>query len=279
MDENQNVNATEHRKQAKVKKLFAYIITTLAATLAGIDLRIVSLIKYYDKDIGYFKSDALLPTIFHIFCACVLVFCITALFSLPKKAFLDTAPDGKNLFYRISAIFCAFISGADLVNSARQLSGSVSPSALDTIRAFLCVLGIIYFAAGAIPQKAKGTARVLLGYGTIFYVALTLAKSYFDFYTTMNSPNKLLLQITFMLIMLFLLCEARAFLGISMPRGHFAAALLTSFFAFVCSVPAIASYIMGIFTNKEYFIPHIICFGFGVYSLAHLWCIIKKNKN
>ena len=280
MDKNENreiVLTEENRKGAKARRLvFAYSLTTVAAILAGIALRTISLVKYYDKEIGYFKSDAVLPTIFHIFCVCFLIFGLTALLSFAKNSF-DTPLCEKSLFYRASSILCAFILGADLINSIGQIAGSASSSTLDTIRAFLCVLGIIYFAAGAMTGKTKGTARVLLGYGTIFYIALTLAKSYFDFYTTMNSPNKLLLQITFMFIMLFLLCESRAFLGISMPRAHFAEVLLTAFFSFVCSVPTIASYIMGIFTNKEYLVPHVICFGFGVYSLSHLWSFIKAK--
>ena len=263
------------------KSLTIYSIIVGLLALVGIIARMFSLLRFYDIDIGYYRTAAVLPDIFHGLCVLMIPISLSVIYFLPKsgehkyvspmqRCTVDTI---------VGAIFAAFGVGAYVIYgmvSTLDESGanySVVSGAGVYIEALSIIFGffaIIYFILVAANKTAKGEGHVYFGYAVIAFVLMSLAKTYFDFYTTMNSPNKMLLQITFMTIMVYLLYELRFSIGRAAPRVYSGFALLALYFTAVCSVPGIVGYFIGIFDNIQYLVGHFVCFGFCVYICARI---------
>ena len=58
---------SERIKNINILKPSLFIVLTLILTAAGIALRTLNIIFFFDYDIGYYQSDAVLPLIMNIF--------------------------------------------------------------------------------------------------------------------------------------------------------------------------------------------------------------------
>ncbi len=259
------------------KKLYCYSITSLVITLIGVALRFISLTKFYDADIGYYMRGAVMPNIFHGICMLSIVLAVLAFVMLRREDDVCILYIPHQSFEIVGAIFaalgiCVYViyalfvvgSGETTPNPAENKIGE----AVNWFAILFGAIGAVYFAIVASGKASKGDGSVLFGYSAILFILLALAKTYFDFETTMNSPNKLLLQITFMSIMLYLLFEFRFIIKREIPSGYAAMSLISIFFTAVCSIPGIVGYFMGIFNKGEYLICHFVVFGFLVYIVT-----------
>lgn len=76
-----------------------------------------------------------------------------------------------------------------------------------------CVLAILYFIANANPTAPSRTTAVLLGMGVVLFFLSYAFFAYFDLTFALNSPIKLLDQVTVIAAMLFFLVELRFSFG------------------------------------------------------------------
>ena len=269
---------------------FLYFISAAFALLAvvGVVLRTAALFTVYDSDIGYYQTSAVLPDIFHIVCIAAVAFAALSILFLPEKAAFDYAPPSSMpSFVRGGAAFAIVASSAYVgyvclgLLGDRAIYTSVTTGAGTIVEKFAAILGfasIIYFALVLAGKAEEGEKHVYFGYCVILFVLMILAKTYFDFYTTMNSPNKLLLQISFMSIMLYMLYELRFPIGSGSPRGYWAISLAAFYLTAVCSIPGIIAFFAGIFTKNEYFVCHFLSLGFCAYIGARLLSFIRAQK-
>lgn len=260
----------EQKQTVGRTKLYLKTGTVLLAvlTLAGILLRTAALSGCYDKEIGYYQRGAVLPMVFHGLCVLMLVLCAVGARLLPSS-FAVKADVASSLLTRggtVLALLCVMAHVLQMVIAV--LGGTESLSVLLALRVFFGILTAVYLAAGLVPSSAVSGARALFGYGAIAYIVAMMAASYFDFFLQMNSPNKLLFQVSCMILLLYLLCDLRLILSIAMPRAYCAMTGVTVFYTFSYAVPGIFGFCTGILPRVDYLMTSIVLLGFGLYSLG-----------
>lgn len=261
-------------KSKKILKIYTLCFILLA--VACIVLRAFSLAFFYDADVGYYKTEAVLPAVFHIFCIAAFAAAAVLIFLLPKNAPFGELVPGKPT--RFASSFQAVVTLAMAVYLVYLYARKEVPV---PAVALLCVAGaffaVIYFVLVASGKAVCGKdGAVLCGYGVIFYVIMLLASSYFDFHTTMNSPNKMLLQIAMMSVMAAFLLELRALLCIARPGVYAAFTLFAAFASGVSSVPGIIFFIKGTLTKPIYFACDFVLLGFCFYFISRYFGWLKS---
>lgn len=258
------------------KPIAIYTVVMGVLSLLGISLRTVALFLCYDSDIGYYIQGAALPRIFNLVCVFAVLVSMSAMFLLPKNREYPVLP-ATSLTSKVGAIFASAATASHSVYLLISMNGAFKISALDVVSILFSLGAFVYYLSLLSEKAAASNARVMLGYCVIFHIAVILASSYFDFNTTMNNPNKLLMQVALMTAMIYMLCELRYALGIQQPRAYVALSLMTVFFNLVCALPGFIAFFSGIFTNTEYLFSHFVCFGFGIYTLTRFISMAGKN--
>ncbi len=274
------------------KNMIYYFLGALALSAAGIALRTYSLFNCFDKEIGYYAEAAVLPDAFHILCVALCFLALIFVFILPaNKKYEYESCNSARLAGRVGAIFALAGTATYALYSLISLSDDVpvafGPMAKSTVvnavSVFALIFGVlaaIYFLLVFSKKTEKGTNHALFGYGVILFVLMILAKSYFDFYTTMNSPNKLLSQTTLMFCMVYMLCELRFSLGIAVPRLYSGVSLATIYFTLVCSVPGIVAFCSGILNKVEYLLCDFVLLTYAIYICARFaeFALAQRKK-
>ena len=266
--------------KSSAKSMIYYFWGALALSVAGIALRTYALFNCFDKDIGYYATEATLPDVFHAFCVAMCVLALAFAFLLPKsknyeyKSCLSVGAFGKvgSVFALVGTATYALYSLVSLSDDVPVAFGPVAKSAvINAVSLFVMIFGVlavIYFLLVFLEKTEKSDNHALFGFCFILFVLMILAKSYFDFHTTMNSPNKLLTQTTLMFCMLYMLCELRFSLGIAVPRLYSGLSLVTIYFALVSSVPGIIAFGAGILNKVEYLLCDFVLLTYAVYVCA-----------
>lgn len=274
-----------------IRNLKKYAIAFLILTLVGVVSRCISLFGFYDSDIGYYKTAALLPKAFHLLSVLSVVFSATVVLFLPKPTGdIYITPKSDSLGVRIASVFpmagvLSFLVYSFISESAESTSnlGAVATNkAGEIVSVLILVFGVLaamYFILVCSGKTAKGDGHVLFGYAVILFVLMVLANSYFDFNTTMNSPNKLLSQTTLMSLMLYMLFELRFSLGNASPRGYAALSLSAFYLTTVNSIPGIIAFSAGILFKPEYLMSDLLTLTFSVYVAVRFAMYIKSQKN
>lgn len=275
------------------KNMIYYFIGALVLAAAGSSFRIYSLFNCFDSSIGYYATDAMLPDIFHGLCVAVCLVSLASVFLLPsakKTAYISCRKAG--IIGKVGSIFALVGSATYALYSLVSLSDDVPVafgpvakssiiSAVSLFASIFGVLAVIYFMIVFFEKTEKNDNHAIFGYCVILFSLMILAKSYFDFYTTMNSPNKLLSQTTLMLCMLYMLCELRFSLGISVPRLYSGISLAAIYFTLVSSVPGIVAFCAGILNKVEYLLCDFVLFAYAIYicaRYAEFALAQKKNR-
>ncbi len=237
-------------------------------TAVGVILRTVGLFVYYDRDAGYFKINALVPQILTVICimACA-VFVLSGLFASKvkiKPAFTGIASKAGSAF----AAVVLLVHSVYLVSYCLSyVEGSVI---IPGIFLVFSAIAAVYFALGCLKKYESKENRSILGFCVIFYATVGLAKSYFDFATAMNSPDKLLLQLAYMSVMLYMLFDTRFLMGIGKSGRFTVFSFVAFFFCTVSSVPALVAFFSkdfgGFLGMPDYAVSQVGLLAIAVYS-------------
>lgn len=273
-----------------VRVLKRYAVLFALFTAAGVTLRCISLFKFYDASIGYYVKGAILPMAFHILSVVTVAMAALLIAFLRKKnedqfIFRETAkgciPVGAAFGAAgvASYVIYALIS---LSGEKQPVIGSVQTNKVGEIVSIMSlvfgVLAVIYFVLVLVGKTSGGDKHVIFGYAVILFVLMVLAKTYFDFNTTMNSPNKLLVQVTLMLFMLYFLYEFRFSLGNSAPGMYAAASFAAFYYASVCAIPGIIGFFAGVLRKPEYLICDFLALGLAFYIGSRIAAFINDNN-
>lgn len=249
-------------------KVIIYGVAAAFLTVLGTLLRTVGLFKFYDRGIGYFQSGAIVPQLLK--CLCIIapvIFAFAGLFA--SKVKIEQSGGFASKVGSAVAAVMIFVHAVYLVPYCLSyVEGSLLIPGL--FLAF-AILSVLYFATG-VAKKSGAENRALLGFGVILYATAGLAKSYFDFTTTMNSPDKLLLQVAYMTVMLYMLAETGLLIG-AKKSGRFAVfSFIAFFFCTVSSVPALAAYLSrgfyGFLATPEYAMSQLGVLALAVFALC-----------
>ncbi len=205
---------TKHERFLSVYKIIIIALTVVSSGLCAICTAF-----FFDYSPGYFKDTALR----YAFLAAVAITCICSLssFLIFKKSFKLNSPDSPSspeFIFSIPA--CGFLFYTISVASHIFIGGNNSPMLF--AQALFSIVSFIYFLSLSINIKASASIKTLLGLSSIIAPVLIVAKSYFDYYSVMNSPEKTLLQICLVAFALYIINEVRFLWGEAYHRLHLA---------------------------------------------------------
>ena len=243
-------------------------------------LRCLSMLFFYDKEIGYYQSGAVLPTVLNVFLilsvvAPLLCCVINSLRVQPR--YIDASPS------RFFAVLPAVALGAfsvihalglkeqleDIYISTEKLSLYAKLSPFLLLIASLC--GAAFFAMAMFNCSALVIPSVLTGIFTVFWFVMATADAYFDIYVQMNAPNKIIFMIGALSATLLVINEMRRGLPKRKPYFHLLGATLTSIFTLTSAIPSLICYFTGNMPlNYTLAVYDIVLLCVGIYSLARL---------
>jgi len=231
-----------------LNKLRFFLAGVFALTFVGIVLRSLSLLFFFDSYIGYFAVGALLPILTNIFflVAAVLILVLTLL--LPKDAPYISGQETP-ISIKVASALCAV---ASLVIAPVHFITWIGNSSFlwTCLIPLLLLVSAGYFALNIINQKAefKPFGALLLVLLFVFYLAM----SYFDVFVQMNSPNKIMMHMSCLALMLFFMSEARCVAGAMKKKLYIFSTSVAIFFVGVEAIPSIIAIISSKMTTPEY---------------------------
>lgn len=204
-------------------KIYTYSITALSAVC--ILLRVLCLLFAFDASAGYFSLSSPLPGIADAVLILAILWAASALIFIPRKSMKYLMPAYSTASVFASAL-CGFLfiyiaaqSGLSMLDDRILLSETYKRDVIVLmISAISALLSAIYFFTALRPGALRTNGRVILGFFPVIWAVMSLATIYFDFTHAMNDPNKVMLQLALMAVMIFFLHELRLLLGRTQPR-------------------------------------------------------------
>lgn len=225
---------TQTTKRAAPRLFF--IITVVLAAIATICQTII-FYKNYDETTNLYNKDAFFPGIFYTAVFITVLFCAASYFIIKDNPMTRILPSADRF-----TIFAALLSGLQLGASV-LFNGyyymSEIYTGMTTLRAAVLITAVpaaVYFLLTALSRKQKRIPVILCGFCLIIWAALYLMCIYFDMTSPLNSPIRILNQLTLITVMLYFIFEIRYLLGIPKPRLYMPSALLAILFISISSI-------------------------------------------
>ncbi len=264
---------SERIKNINILKPSLFIALTLILTAAGIALRTLNLIFFFDYDIGYYRSDAVLPLITNIF------FVVSVSFFAAASIFLTRIPESlsgheKNPFTIVASSACILTFLALGVNFF--LFYIELPMYIIAVYAIISIISALYFISNILNLGSQ--YRALLAIPVIVNFVFILAISYFDVTVQMNSPEKILLHITALVSMFFFISEARCIFETIRKKIYLFWLCAALFFSGVYSVPSLICFVTDGVTERNFISFIIIFFAIFVYLVMRAVTVMISEK-
>ena len=212
-------------------------VLTAALTLLGATIRTVCMLFAFDASVGYFNRGTLatLSTVLYFVGALVPIVCMAL---VPKGVLPNTLHTPKRLpvafLWGLALIVLAVFGTIHLIDTA-NLTFKVS-----TLPVWLALPASLYFIFSANRQDTHYPDWLsLTGFLPVLWCIASVADTYTDQFTAMNSPIKVGLQLGFVGLMLILTSELRFRLGKPLPRAAMAMQGIGSYLALCGAVPVL----------------------------------------
>lgn len=248
----------DHRR--KLPRLCAMLTAALA--LVGVALRTVCMLCCYDADIGYF-SQGILPTISNALYFVAFLLPVALLMLTPKCSLAAEMHISKRapIAILLGISLAVFTVISLLICFPARKSDVMIPASL------LGLLASTYYFVSAGKNGRYPDWLSFLGFLPVFWSIAAVADTYFDRYTTMNSPVKIALQIGFLGFMLIVLAELRFRINKPMPRYSVAFLSVGSYTCLVGSIPLLAAVCAGAVEHLRHTLYAAVLFFAGLYGL------------
>ena len=211
------------------KKLTLYASIAWILTILALIFRLLSRLLAYDEGIGYFESGALLPTVYRILTVLLTLHALSALILFRKQEFPSEILSEMAEPHVAEKVASMIASIAMLVSVVASLliywvNPIVEASPLQILGVVTAALSVFFFLFFWTPSHRGKSIHILLGYALLIHVLSILCASYFELFTPMNNPVKILLQLCAVGAVLFLLGDLRFFLNSAKPSYFLASA-------------------------------------------------------
>lgn len=229
------------------RALRIYGISVIGVAAVCTVLRLLCILFFFDTDIGYYTSGAVLPTVLNVllFVSAVGAF---ALCIIPKIRLTPSFPSAKSAVRRFAVLpavgfaIYAVIYLPQLIDYY-AIYGTLTLSYLLTEAA--SIGACVFFGFIAFRDKNDDTAFLLTGVLTVVWLVISLANCYFDTLVQMNSPNKLMFQFACLGAMLLTVNELRQGFGVRRKGFHLFSASVAVIFTLSSAVPSAVGYFTG----------------------------------
>ena len=241
---------------------------TVALTAIGTILRSVATGIFFDAQVGYFNQD-----VWSILCQIISVLAVlfpaVLCIITPKSTYPTVWVDvSGNL---VSILPGALLAGFGLFQVISQAMSQESNSLVMASGALGLGAAVYFFLTLSKSMRQKSTTLSAVGYFVIFWALSCLAETYFDLFTTMNSPVKMILQFGFLSVALMAIAELRFRLGKATPRMAVCAHCMAIYFCLTASISTlVATLCHGNAIATTHLLYAVALLGLGIYATFRL---------
>ncbi len=242
-----------------------YFATLAVLMIAASILRSIALLNDMNYASGHFNDKIVIGIADKLIVAAVILALSYAFF----------AKRGKELIFDFSSplnyIFSGTVGAAILLYSGYALSaGFRLKSILLIITGFLAILSTVHFILASVTTVVSSERRADFGIITVIFLALYAAYLYFDSSLPINSPIKIVDEMTYISAALFFLYETRISIGREKWPRYTALGFVTMLLTAYSSIPALITYFAdGIIVSNNIF-ETVLSFAILLFVLARL---------
>ena len=252
-------------------KLF-FILTSGLSALTFI-IQLLSLVLFYDANIGYYQRGAILPLISGILFALSVVGLIVSAFVLADRS-ESVSPISEPLRYT-ALIPAAAILITTLISSLGSSNGFQS---LDLLLVIGAIAATGFFASLALAKQTSAVT-VVCGIGFILWLALVWLRSYTDFSVTMNSPDKLYFHFACVGAALLAIAELRAAYGIADTRSSYCYISVSAIALTAGALVPVVANLLGVYEYNPTILESAALAALLAYALIRLASICSANPS
>lgn len=206
---------------ASNKKLTLYVSVAWILTILALIARLLSRLLAYDEGIGYF-TETIFPIAYRVLTILITIHALSALLIFRRFSFPDSAlaeMKEPHVAEKIASMIASIAMLLVLIafGVVYWINPLVTPGGLQLFGLITAILSLFFFLFFWAPSNRGKTLHILLGYAVILHFLYILCSSYFEIFTPMNNPVKILTQVCAIASILFLLGDLRFFLNIAKP--------------------------------------------------------------
>lgn len=242
----------ETAKNMKNKnRLLTFMLTVLLGILGStIAIRSVAIFKYFDSNLGYYSNNTLITVSNLILAFGILIFASYTLLGKSTKLKADFNTPAIMVTSGVTAISVIVFAVKMFEFCALSLSSPDADFSLTrnpiTVVALLCgIFGIascIHFFLNISTTHRITVLRSYMAMGSVVFLALYAVFLYFNTDFAINSANKIIDQMAFLLSAVFFLYEARISLGADKWHAYIAFGLIASALIGYSAIPSLIVY-------------------------------------
>ncbi len=223
------------------KKISVYTALTWIFTVLALLFRLLSRLLSYDAEIGYFTKGAIFPTLQNICLGALFLLAVAALFAFRKVSLPASVYNGmrescvaEKISASVSALILLGVSVATVLFFRN--STTLSFSLYTGLGIAAGVVSILFFLLFCAPSKRGKVLHLFCGFFLVLYLLFVLTLSYFELYTAMNNPVKILFQLSAISSLLYLLADLHLLLGAERPARFLATSTMMIGFSSVAVI-------------------------------------------
>ncbi|MDD4772560.1 MAG: hypothetical protein PHZ09_03025 [Eubacteriales bacterium] len=226
---------TETKKTAAPKLFF---VTASVLAVAATVIQTLLFINFYDERFNFYNTEISgIPEIFYTAVFIASLFCAASYFAVKDNEQTKILPV-PDRFVVFAAILCGFqLAAAVLFNIYYYITGIYTGITL--LRVVVLITAIpaaAYFIITAFSPDPKENILIVCGFFVIIWAALYLMCVYFDMSSPLNSPVRILEQLSLITIMLYFVFEIRFLFKKPRPRLYLPVSLLAMLFISLSSI-------------------------------------------
>ena len=254
------------------------LILTIGLTLIGVGLRTAAMFTVFDTEVGYFDTS-ILSTLITVcsFVAAILPLVLAII--TPKHVLPEVWHEPRKYIAAIPPFVCFILCGAWTLYQAALASFSNVLLLCSGVLSLLSALYALLVLGKAMGGRIQSTTLSAIGYAPIFWALISIAETYTDQFTTINSPIKLGLQFGFLGVMLFTVSELRFRLDKPLPRAALCFHAIAVFFCLTGSIPTLVALSAGILDTPVHTAYALGLLGAGIYAAARLTVYVLSYKS
>ena len=257
--------------------LYLCVIGSALLTLTGIILRSVAVTLCFDKSTGYFEPSAL-SLVCQIISTLAVLFPTVTSILIPRQK-LSAVWQGQAISF--AAILPGIALTAFAVYRLLVCGLYAETTALPYALSLFALGAGVYFLLSPIfrTQKPRPVLHCTLGLFTVFWVLASVADTYFDLFTTMNSPIKTIVQFGLLSAALMCLTELRFMLGKGLPRMGVCVHCLAMHFCLVAGISALSAAIADTGISTAYLMYGVVLLAIGLYASIRLFVYVTATAS
>ena len=246
--------------------------------LIGIIIRTTALFFAFDTDIGYFDQSSPLTYVNNALVLVALSFgCVLSL--LLKKDELPMSLPSHDIWSSASSMTLGFVFGVSAV-LLYIVKITVSASLLSHIIILLAAISAIYYIyEGIVALKVGASTLIKVIFSILSSICLFMivVSENFDFYTTLNNPEKVLTMFVFVISPIFFIQASRFEADAPQPKLFILSSFATAFLGAYTAIPAIIANCAGILSDSKYLIYYLLALALSVYAFVRFLVYIKSS--